>query len=281
MVSTASMVNGNRSPRGSGTPDFCPAVFQGVEFRSTGDPVLYVSNPAGVSTSRQRDIVDAVQALNRIEQSSVGDAEITTRISQYEMAFRMQSSVPELMNVSDEPQHVLDMYGTKGGDGSFAANCLLARRLAERGVRFIQLYHRDWDHHGAIKEHVAGTAAEVDRGAAALLSDLKARGMLDDTIVVFGSELVAHRWLKATAATIISQVHDVACWRRLQARIQLRSHRRTGISLGRESCFCARFARHVALSAGIDHQRFTAKFQGLDSRLTGVEEANVVHDILA
>jgi hypothetical protein len=167
---------------------FLPGQFQGVEFRATGDPVLYVSNPKGVTTARQRDVVSAVQQLNQLGNARLDDPEIATRIAQYELAFRMQSSVPELMDVSREPKHVLDMYGTQGGDGSFASNCLLARRLAERGVRFIQLYHRDWDHHGAVKAHSAGTAAEVDQGAAALITDLKQRGMLDDTIVVFGSE---------------------------------------------------------------------------------------------
>ena len=143
---------------------FLPSRFQGVEFRSQGDPVLYVKNPKGVDHVRQREIVDAINAMNQLQQDATSDPEIATRIAQYEMAFRMQSSVPELMDVKDEPQHILDMYGTQGGDGTFGSNCLLARRLAERGTRFIQLYHRDWDHHGSIKSHVAGTAAEVDRG---------------------------------------------------------------------------------------------------------------------
>src|SRR5437899_57962 len=167
---------------------FLPSRFQGVEFRSKGDPVLYVNSPKGVSTGRQRDVVDAVQTLNRLEDRVVDDPEIATRIAQYEMAFRMQTSVPELMDISHEPREVLDLYGTTGGDGSFAANCLLARRLAERGVRFIQLYHRDWDHHGAVKNDVQVTAGEVDQGATALLTDLKRRGLLDDTIVVWGGE---------------------------------------------------------------------------------------------
>ena len=167
---------------------FLPSRFQGVRFYSKGDPVLYLGNPGGTTDSRQRDVVDAVQRLNRIEEERSADPEIATRISAYETAFRMQTSVPELIDVSAEPRHVREMYGTDGGDGSFAANCLLARRLAERGVRFIQLYHRDWDHHGAIKEHVAGTAREVDQAAAALVKDLKQRGMLDETLVIWGGE---------------------------------------------------------------------------------------------
>ncbi|MFM7110362.1 MAG: DUF1501 domain-containing protein, partial [Planctomycetota bacterium] len=167
---------------------FLPGQHQGVELRGTGDPVLYVRNPAGVDMSAQRQVVDAVGDLNRLRDRAVDDPEISTRLSQYELAFRMQTSVPGLMDLSDEPKSMLDLYGTRGGDGSFGSNCLLARRLAERGVRFIQLYHRDWDHHGAVKDHVAGTAGEVDQGAAALVTDLARRGMLDDTLVVFGSE---------------------------------------------------------------------------------------------
>ena len=162
--------------------------FQGVEFRSKGDPVLYVAPPAGTSLGRQRDVVDAVARLDTMRGAVVNDPEIAARLAQYELAFKMQSSVPDLVDLSDESQSTLDLYGTKGGDGSFAANCLLARRLAERGVRFIQLYHRDWDHHGSVKDHIKGTASEVDRGAAALIEDLARRGMLDETLVVFGTE---------------------------------------------------------------------------------------------
>lgn len=260
---------------------FLPSRFQGVEFRSMGDPVLYVSNPAGVTVQRQRDVVDAVQKLNSLEQSTVADPEILTRISQYEMAFRMQASVPELMNLGDEPQHILDKYGTRGGDGSFAANCLLARRLAERGVRFIQLYHRDWDHHGSIKEHVAGTAAEVDRGAAALLSDLKERGMLDDTIVVFGSEFG-----RTPMAQGNGRDHHLAGFTMWLAGGGFKP----GFSYGAtdELGYHATENRvsvhdlHATLlhQLGIDHERFTFKSQGLDSKLTGVEPARVVNDLL-
>jgi hypothetical protein len=165
-----------------------PSKFQGVKFNSVGDPVLYVRNPPGVSSDMQKDSIDAVNRLNQKQYAAVEDPEIQTRISQYEMAFRMQASVPDLVDMSKEPASVLDLYGAKPGDGSFASNCLLARRLAERGVRFIQLYHRDWDHHGSVKDHSLGTAKEVDRGAAALIEDLKQRGMLDETLIVFGTE---------------------------------------------------------------------------------------------
>src|SRR5262249_3088384 len=163
---------------------FLPSRFQGVHFRSKGDAVLYVNSPAGVTTDRQKDIVEATQALNKLQNNLVDDPEIATRISQYEMAFKMQTSVPELMDLSKEKKETLDLYGTKGADGSFAANCLLARRLAERGVRFIQLYHRDWDHHGNIKNDIPVVAKEVDQGCAALVKDLKQRGMLNDTLVI-------------------------------------------------------------------------------------------------
>ena len=167
---------------------FLPSRFQGVRFYSKGDSVLYMGNPGGVDRNRQRDVVDAVRALDSIEEEVSADPEIATRIAAYETAFRMQTSVPELIDFRNEPKHILDLYGAQGVDGSFGANCLLARRLAERGVRFIQLYHRDWDHHGAVKQHSQGTAAEVDQGAAALVKDLKQRGMLDETLVVWGGE---------------------------------------------------------------------------------------------
>ncbi len=260
---------------------FLPSRFQGVEFRSTGDPVLYVNRPNGVSAERQRDVVNAIAAMNEIEAQSSQDPEIATRLSQYEMAFRMQSSVPELMDVSNEPKSILDMYGAKAGDGSFASNCLLARRLAERGVRFIQLYHRDWDHHGSVKDHVAGSAAEVDRGAAALLLDLKQRDMLKDTIVVFGSEFG-----RTPMAQGNGRDHHLAGFTMWMAGGGFKS----GMSYGAtdELGYHAVENRvsvhdlHATMlhQLGIDHSRFTYKFQGLDSRLTGVEPSRVVKEIL-
>jgi hypothetical protein len=261
---------------------FLPSRFQGVEFRSTGDPVLYVSNPKGVTPQRQQDLVAAVEKLNRIEDESVHDPEIATRISQYEMAFRMQTSVPSLMDIRDEPKSILDLYGTKGGDGTFASNCLLARRLAERGVRFIQLYHRDWDHHGAIKEHVAGTAAEVDRGVAALITDLKQRGMLHETIIVFGSEFG-----RTPMAQGNGRDHHLAGFTMWFAGGGFKG----GTSYGATDEFGYRAVEdrvsvhdvHATLLflMGIDHARFTYEFQGLDARLTGVEPSRVLTELLA
>ena len=166
---------------------FLPSRFQGVKFQSKGDPVHYMKNPAGVSRQDQGEIVDVVNNLNRRQHDAVHDPEILTRINQYEMAFRMQTSVPDLMNLANEPAHMLESYGAQPGDGSFASNCLLARRLAERGVRFIQLYHRDWDHHDDVS-HVKYKAEEVDRPTAALIRDLKDRGMWDDTLIIWGGE---------------------------------------------------------------------------------------------
>ena len=167
---------------------FLPSRFQGVALRSKGDPVLYLSNPPGVSRESQGDLIGTVNKLNAQFDAVVDDPEIATRIAQYEMAFKMQASVPELMDMAKEPQSVLDLYGCKPGDGSFASNCLLARRLAERGVRFIQLYHKDWDHHGGVKDGIKLKAEEVDRACMALITDLKQRGMFDDTIVVWAGE---------------------------------------------------------------------------------------------
>jgi hypothetical protein len=261
---------------------FLPGQYQGVEFRGTGDPVLYVSNPKGVSPNQQRDVVDAIQSLNSLAEKRLEDPEIATRIRQYELAFRMQASVPELMDVSNEPQHVVDLYGTRGGDGSFASNCLLARRLAERGVRFIQLYHRDWDHHGAVKEHSAGTAKEVDQGVAALITDLKQRDMLKDTIIVFGSEFG-----RTPMAQGDGRDHHLAGFTMWFAGGGFKP----GASYGATDEFGYhavenRVSVHdvhatILHLLGIDHQRFSVKFQGLDSRLTGVEPCRVVPEVLA
>jgi hypothetical protein len=261
---------------------FLPSRYQGVEFRSVGDPVLYLKSPAGITTKRQREFVDAVESLNQIENTASPDSEIATRISQYEMAFRMQTSVPELMDVRNEPKHILDLYGTRGGDGTFASNCLLARRLAERGVRFIQLYHRDWDHHSVLKRDIQGTAAEVDRGAAALLIDLKQRGMLDDTIVVFGSEFG-----RTPMAQGNGRDHHLAGFTMWFAGGGFKH----GFHYGATDEFGYHAAENVVsvhdvhatlLSLmGIDYMRFSVKNQGLDTRLTGVEPCRVINEILA
>ena len=261
---------------------FLPSRFQGVEFRGTGDPVLYVSNPQGVNAKRQRDIIDAVQALNDRRGRLLDDPEVASRISQNEMAFRMQTSIPDLIDMKDEPANVLEMYGTQGRDGSFASNCLLARRMAERGVRFIQLYHRDWDHHGSVKDHVAGTAAEVDRGLAALITDLKQRDLLRDTLLVFGSEFG-----RTPMAQGNGRDHHLAGFTMWFAGGGFKG----GMSYGATDDFGYHAVEnrvsvhdvHATLLhlMGIDHMRLSVKTQGLDARLTGVEECRVVKELLA
>jgi hypothetical protein len=260
---------------------FLPSRFQGVHFRGKGDAVLYINKPRGVNAERQRDVIDAVQSLNRVHDREIDDPEINTRIAQYEMAFRMQASVPGLMDLKDEPKKVLDAYGTKGADGSFASNCLLARRLAERGVRFIQLYHRDWDHHGAIKEHIKGTAAEVDQACAALIRDLKQRDMLKDTLVIFGSEFgrtpmaqgngrdhhmkAFSMWLAGGGVKggITHGATDELGYNAVEDVVEVHDLHATMLHL-----------------LGIEHKRLTVKFQGRNFRLTDVH-GNVVTKILA
>ena len=258
-----------------------PSKFQGVHFRSQGEPVLYLGNPAGVTSSRQRDVVDAVQALNMIENKAVDDPEISTRISQYEMAFKMQSSVPLVMDLSGEPKSVLDLYGTKGADGSFAANCLLARRLAERGVRFIQVYNRDWDHHGGVKAGVKQKCQEVDRPAMALLHDLKSRGMLDETIVVYGGEF---------GRTPMSQgdgrdhhIKGFSMWVAgggFKGGTMYGSTDDFGYHAAEDVCHVHDLHATMLHQLGIDHTKLTFKFQGRDFRLTDVH-GKIVKQILA
>jgi len=258
-----------------------PSQFQGVQLRGQGDPVLYLGSPGGVGPVEQRAVVDAVQELNQIRDQSVDDPEIATRISQYEMAFQMQASVPGLMDVSKEPPEVLEMYGTRGADGSFAANCLLARRLAERGVRFIQLYHRDWDHHGNLKNDLKLKAEEVDRPAAALIQDLKNRGMLEETLVVWGGEFG-----RTPMAQGSGRDHHIKGFSMWLAGGGIKG----GVAHGKTDEFGYNAVEDVVtvhdLHAtmlhllGIEHKRLTYKFQGRDFRLTDVE-GKVVRSILA
>jgi hypothetical protein len=259
-----------------------PSRFQGVQLRSKGDPVLYLGNAAGISRGRQEDVVKAVNQINSRYDALVNDPEIATRITQYEMAFRMQASVPELMDASKEPQHVLDLYGCKPGDGSFASNCLLARRLAERGVRFIQMYHKDWDHHGGVKQGVEFKAQEVDRACAALIRDLKQRDMLKDTLIVWAGEF---------GRTPMSQGGDGRDHHNKGFTVWVAGGGvKGGLSYGATDELGYAAVEKVAtvhdLHAtmlhllGIDPDRLAVKFQGLDARLIGVEPCQVLKDIL-
>jgi hypothetical protein len=259
-----------------------PSKFQGVKFNSAGDPVLYINSPQGVSAKLQHDSIEAINALNNIENAAVQDPEIATRVAQYEMAFKMQSSVPGLMDMSKEPQSVLDAYGAHPGDGSFASNCLLARRLAEKGVRFIQLYHRDWDHHTGLKTNVALKAEEVDRATAALITDLKQRGMFDDTLIVWGGEF---------GRTPMSQSGDgrdhhikgfsfMVAGGGVKRGFSYGATDELGYAAVENPVAVADFHATMLHLMGIDHKRLTVKFQGLDARLTGIS-GNVIRDILA
>jgi hypothetical protein len=196
------MVTGKVAGAGSALwgSGFLPSMHQGVEFRSQGDPVLFLSNPSGIDAADRRRLLDGVQALNRQQLADVGDPEIATRIAQYEMSFRMQASVPELMDLSGESAMTLSAYGAKSGQASFANNCLLARRLVERGVRFVQLFHADWDTHGNIDSALPARCKEVDQPMAALVQDLKQRGLLDETLVVWGGEFGRTPMLQGTDA---------------------------------------------------------------------------------
>ncbi len=260
---------------------FLPSRFQGVEFRSTGDPVLYVSSPQGVDHQKQQDVVEAVDQLNQLQSELVDDPEIATRIAQYEMAFRMQTSVPELVDLSTEPKQILDLYGTRGGDGSFAANCLLSRRLVERGVRFVQVYHRAWDHHGGIKNNVKVTAQEVDQASAALIQDLSQRGMLEDTIVLFGGEF--GRTPMAQGNGRDHHIKGYSYWVAGGGFARGLSYGATD-ELGYNAVedVCPVHDLHATLLhlMGIDHLKLTYPFQGRDFRLTDVA-GEVIHKILA
>jgi hypothetical protein len=260
---------------------FLPSRFQGVEFRSKGDPVLYVNSPPGVPLDQQRDLIQAVQELNGIGNESLRDPEISTRIAQYELAFRMQTSVPELMDISDEPQHVLDLYGTKGGDGSFAANCLLARRLAERGVRFIQLYHRGWDHHGNIKQGSQVTEKLVDQGTAALVKDLRDRGMLDDTLIIWGGEF--GRTPMAQGSGRDHHIAGFSTWLAgggIKGGIRYGATDELGYAAVDNPVHVNDLHATMLRLFGIDHEQLTYRFQGRDFRLTDVA-GKVIDDIIA
>ena len=260
---------------------FLPSRLQGVQFHSQGDPVLYVSRPPGVRMEDQRDVIASINSLNSQFNTVVNDPEIGTRISQYEMAFKMQSSVPELMDVSNEPQHVLDRYGTKGGDGSFASNCLLARRLAERGVRFIQLYHRGWDHHGGIKKGIQITAKHVDQASAALITDLKERGMLEDTLVIWGGEF--GRTPMAQGDGRDHHIKGFSVWMAgggIKAGANHGATDELGYNAVENVVSVHDLHATILHQLGIDHKRLTYRFQGRDFRLTDVS-GNVVKPVLA
>ena len=267
---------------------FLPSNHQGVSFRSNGDPVLYLSNPDGVTSDDRRRMLDTLGELNREQEVETLDPEINTRIAQYEMAYRMQSSVPELTDLSQEPAETFELYGPEARTpGTFAANCLLARRLAERGCRFIQLYHRGWDQHYNLPTNLQLQSHDIDQPCAALIMDLKHRGLLDDTLVVWGGEFGRTTYSQGKlTATNFGRDHHGRCFTMWLAGGGIRP----GITHGETDDFCYSVVRdgvHVHdLNAtilrclGVDHTRLTFKFQGRYYRLTDVE-GKVVEKILA
>ena len=262
---------------------FLPSRYQGVQLRGKGDPVLYLGNPPGVTRDRQGDVVRTVNALNAGFDAQVGDPEIATRIIQYEMAFKMQAGVPGLMDTAGEPKSVFELYGCKAGDGSFASNCLLARRLAERGVRFIQLYHKDWDHHGGVQKGVELKAEEIDRACRALITDLKARGMLDETLIVWAGEF-GRTPMSQGGSGRDHHNKGFTIWLAgggIKGGIGYGATDELGYAAVENPLTVHDLHATMLHLLGIDHERFSIKFQGLDAKLSGVEPCRVIRDILA
>lgn len=262
-------------------PGMLPSRFQGVHLRGKGDPVMYLTTPPGVTREGQHEVVRTINDLNRQHDTVVDDPEIATRITQYEMAFQMQASVPELMDTASEPASIQSLYGCKPGDGSFASNCLLARRLAERGVRFIQLYHKDWDHHGEVKQGVEFKAAEIDRACMALITDLKQRDMLKDTLIVWAGEF---------GRTPMSQGgsgrdhHNAGftiwmCGGGIRPGMIYGATDELGYSAVDSPVDVHDIHATLLRQLGIEHTRLSVKFQGLDVRLTGIA-GRVIQDII-
>jgi hypothetical protein len=285
--------NGSGHPNGQPLAErqwgsgFLPTTYQGVKFRSIGDPVLYLSNPEGFSAPARRRFIDDVARLNQLQLEEFGDPEIATRIAQYEMAYKMQSSVPELTDLSGEPDSTFDLYGEDARrPGTFAANCLLARRLAERDVRFIQLFHRGWDQHTNLPKEIPGQAKDVDQASAALISDLKQRGMLDETLVVWGGEFgrTVYSQGKLTADNY-GRDHHPRCFTIWMAGGGVKP----GISYGETDDYSYNIADNpvhvhdlhatILHTLGVDHTKLTYKFQGRNFRLTDVH-GEVVKDLL-
>ncbi|MGI8565027.1 MAG: DUF1501 domain-containing protein [Pyrinomonadaceae bacterium] len=289
LLSGKNQPDGGKSCWGSG---FLPTLYQGVEFRSKGDPVLFISNPEGVNAEARRGSLDALQKLNQIRLEEIGDPEITTRIASYEMAYRMQTSVPDLTDVSKEPQAIHEMYGTEPGKASFANNCLLARRLVERGIRFVQLYHRGWDTHGSsggedIVNSLGRLCRETDRAAAALVKDLKQRGLLDSTLVVWGGEFGRTPMNEGRGGSkFLGRDHHPRAFSMWMAGGGIKP----GVTVGQTDDLGYNIVQdpvhvhdlHATMLhlMGLDHTRLTFKFQGREFRLTDVH-GNIVQKLLA
>jgi len=268
---------------------FLPSRHQGTSFQNVGDPVLFLSNPQGIDPDVRRRMLDTLGKINAKHQEEIGDPEIQTTIAQQEMAFRMQKSVPELADISEEPKHILEMYGPEvTKPGSYARNCLLARRMAERNVRFVQLFHRGWDHHTNLPANMRGQCRDVDQPTAALLTDLKSRGLLEDTLVVFAGEFGRTVFGQGNIARDnYGRDHHPRCFSGWLAGGGIKG----GVHYGKTDDFSYNVVEdpvnvrdlHATMLhlLGADHRRLTFPFQGLDQRLTGVEKSRVIREIIS
>lgn len=273
--------SGGNSNWGSG---FLPTVYQGVQFRGGSEPVLFLANPPGVDRQLQADSIDAIRALNEHRLAQVGDPEIATRTRSFEMAFRMQASAPELMDITNEPQGILDMYGAEPGKSSFANNCLLARRLVERGVRYVQLFHEAWDQHGNLVKDLKQNCLDTDQACAALVKDLKQRGLLDQTLVIWGGEFGRTPMVQGGNDGRDHHPNAFTIWLAgggIKPGITLGESDAFGFNATTDRVHVRDLHATILHLLGLDHQRLTYKFQGLDAKLTGVEQAHLVKQLLA
>jgi uncharacterized protein (DUF1501 family) len=261
---------------------FLPGKTQGVQFNSKGDAVHYVSSPKGVGMDQQSQLIDSIARLNKHLRTKRNDAAIETRIAQYELALKMQSSVPALTDFSDESQATIDLYGCKPGDGSYASNCLMARKMAENGVGFIQLYHRGWDHHGNLAKNFTTAAGLTDQGTAALITDLKQRGMLDDTLIIFGGEFGRTPMAQGSGRDHhMSAFSHVLCGGGIKGGMTYGKTDEFGYEIVENPIHVRDIHATMLHLLGVDHHRLSYKFQGLDSKLTGVHKAKILKDILS
>jgi hypothetical protein len=278
--------SGNKGPSGGNAnwgSGFLPTVYAGTAFRSAGDPVLYLSNPRGVTAEVQRDSLDALSTLNRMRLDAVGDPEIATRINSFELAYRMQSSAPELMDIAKEPKEVLEMYGAEPGKASFANNCLLARRLLEKGVRFVQLFHEAWDHHGGLVNGLKTECGKTDKAAAALVRDLKRRGMLEDTLVIWGGEFGRTPMVQGGSDGRDHHPNAFTMWMAgggVKPGLTLGASDELGFNVTEDRVHVHDLHATLLHLLGFDHTKLTVKFQGRQFRLTDVH-GEVVKKLLA
>jgi hypothetical protein len=290
LISSGVQPNGGKNSYGSG---FLPSVFQGVQCRSQGDPVLYASDPAGMSRDMRRKSLDALKDLNEIQMQEYGHPETLTRIAQYELAFRMQMSVPEAMDITKEPKHIHEMYGAQPGAASFANNCLLARRLVEQGVRYVQLFDWGWDFHGTgpgegLTDGLTNKCATMDKPIAALIKDLKQRGLLDETLIVIGGEFgrTPFREGRTAASNVLGRDHFPDCYSMVMAGGGVRGGHsygesdELGFSVAKDKVHVHDLQATILHLLGFDHEKLTTRFQGRDYRLTDVH-GSVVEGVLA